>query len=211
MLYHVSQKSMTAWVVSMYIMCHSLLEPLELIGQVISVASLSLSSNPDMELDTTENIVANAEYHSNLLSTIAELAYVPQAIKDQIEYVNDLQSQIKASKKKIATLTEKTKKERKEHESLRDSTARRWAYFLAGKKEKFAARASKEERCDITRAQYRYAHDTQREYVEALESEMTAKENLATLGKMYDEGNRTVSKTSSQIFGRLFILPSSRA
>jgi hypothetical protein len=102
-----------------------------------------------MDLDTTENIVVNAEYHSKLLSTIVELEYAPQTIKDQIEYIKDLKDQIESSKERVAALAEKTKKERKEHESLRDSTAKRWGYFLVGKKDKFAERASKEERCDF--------------------------------------------------------------
>jgi len=97
-------------------------------------------------MEAPENIVANAEYHSSLLSTIAELEYVPQAKRDQIEYIKDLQTQIESGQKKIAQLAEKTKKERKEHESLRDSTARRFAHLLVGQKEKFAQKASKEER-----------------------------------------------------------------
>jgi len=97
-------------------------------------------------MEAPENIVANAEYHSRLLSTIAELEYVPQAKRDQIEYIKDLQTQIESGQKKIAQLAEKTKKERKEHESLRDSTARRFAHLLVGQKEKFAQKASKEER-----------------------------------------------------------------
>ena len=99
-----------------------------------------------MNLEAPENIVANAEYHAKLLSTIAELEYVPQAKRDQIGYIKDLQSQIESGQRKIAQLAEKTQKERKEHESLRDSTARRFAHILVGQREKFAQKASKEER-----------------------------------------------------------------
>ena len=100
-----------------------------------------------MDMEAPQNIIANSEYHSRLLSTIAELEYVPQAKRDQIEYIKDLQTQIESGQGKITQLAEKTKKERKEHESLRDSTARRFAHLLVGKKEKFAQKASKEERC----------------------------------------------------------------
>ena len=98
-------------------------------------------------MDAPENIIINAEYHARLLSTIAGLEYIPQAKKDQIPYVNDLERQIESGKARILELAAKTKKERKEHEAIRDSIAKRYAHILIGKKEKFAQKASKEERC----------------------------------------------------------------
>ena len=50
-------------------------------------------------------------------------------------------------KSKLDKCVQKTKKERKEHESIRDSTTRRLAHKLTGKKEKFEQKASKEEKC----------------------------------------------------------------
>ena len=97
-------------------------------------------------MDAPESIIVNAEYHARLLSSIADLEYVPQARKDQIEYVKDLEQQIESGKVRISELAAKTKKERKEHEALRDSVARRFAHLVVGKKEKFAQKASKEER-----------------------------------------------------------------
>lgn len=96
--------------------------------------------------DAQEAIIANAAYHSRLLTTIGQLDYVPSAKKHQINYIEDLQSQLAMIQKEVAQLAEKTKKERKEHEALRDSTGRRLAHKLMGKREKFEAKASKEER-----------------------------------------------------------------
>ena len=97
-------------------------------------------------MDAPESITVNSKYHAELLSTIAGLEYVPQAKKDQIEYVRDLDQQIESGKVRILELAAKTKKERKEHEAFRDSVAKRFAHLLVGKKEKFAQKASKEER-----------------------------------------------------------------
>jgi hypothetical protein len=98
-------------------------------------------------MDAPESIIDNADYHAKLLSTIASLEYVPQARKDQIEYVKDLELQVESGKARISELAAKTKKERKEHEAIRDSVAKRFAHLLVGKKQKFAEKASKEERC----------------------------------------------------------------
>src|ERR1700674_2178436 len=100
-----------------------------------------------MYMDAPENIIVNAEYHAKLLSTLAGLEYVHQAKKDQIEYVKDLEEQIESGKARISELAAKTKKERKEHVAIRDSITKRFAHTLVGKKQEFAQKASKEERC----------------------------------------------------------------
>lgn len=100
--------------------------------------------------DAQEVIVSNADYHTRLLSTIAGLDYVPAAKEHQTNYIKDLETQLAASKSKVAQFAQKTKKERKEHEVLRDSTARRLAHKLLGKKEQYEAKESKEERCVLT-------------------------------------------------------------
>jgi len=101
-------------------------------------------------MDTTEAIVANSRHHSELLSVIADLEYVPQAKKQQTTYIKDLESQISALRKNITLLAAKTKKERKDHETLRDSTSRRFAHKLIGKKQEYIAKESKEERYVIS-------------------------------------------------------------
>lgn len=80
------------------------------------------------------------------MAAIAELDYIPSAVSQQTAYLKDLEVQLRRSEEKLKKLAETTKKERKEHEALRDSTARRLAHKLTGRREKFEARASKEER-----------------------------------------------------------------
>ncbi|KAF8900432.1 hypothetical protein CPB84DRAFT_1815383 [Gymnopilus junonius] len=121
--------------------------------------------------DAQEVIVANADYHTRLLSTIAGLDYVPAAKEHQINYIKDLETQLTGSRNRVAQLAQKTKKERKEHEALRDSTTRRLAHKLLGKKEQFEAKESKEER----------------EYVEALEREMTERDKQNAIQQLLNE------------------------
>ena len=98
-------------------------------------------------MDTTEAIVANASYHTRLLGITAELEYIPSARRQQASYVKDLDKGITKADKQVNELAQKTKKERKEYQALRDSTARRFAHLVVGQKQKFEAKASKEERC----------------------------------------------------------------
>lgn len=105
--------------------------------------------SPYATMEAPEAIVANSHHHAQLLNTIADLEYVPQARKQQTTYIKDLESQVSALKQNITLLAAKTKKERKEHETLRDSTSRRFAHKLIGKKQEYMAKESKEERYGI--------------------------------------------------------------
>ncbi|TFK29133.1 hypothetical protein FA15DRAFT_664449 [Coprinopsis marcescibilis] len=157
------------------------------------------------QMSTTEDIVANADYHTQLLSSIADLEYANSALKQHSSYLSDLEQQLSASEQKITELAKQTKKERKEHERLRDSTARRLAAKLTGQKGKFEAREGKEER----------------EYVEALQNEMverdqsnmlnhllaealTAKDDLEQKAKKYE----SLQKELHSLYGRVFDGPS---
>lgn len=97
-------------------------------------------------LTTSQLVQSNAPYHSRILSALAALDYVPSAVAHQASYVKDLIAQLKHSEKRLEGLKQVTMRERKEHEALRDSTARRLAHKLTGRREKFARKASKEER-----------------------------------------------------------------
>ncbi|KAF9054108.1 hypothetical protein BJ165DRAFT_684302 [Panaeolus papilionaceus] len=131
--------------------------------------------------------------------------YVPTARRQQTSYVRDLQAQLDGIIARVAQLTEKTKKERKEHEALRDATAKRFAHKLVGKKEKYEAKESKEER----------------EYVEALEREMTERDNQQVVQQMLEEATRVLEDLKDKetkfesakleleaLYGRVFDGPS---
>ncbi|KAJ7699331.1 hypothetical protein B0H17DRAFT_307243 [Mycena rosella] len=122
-------------------------------------------------MNATQAILQNAPYHAQLLAAITELDYVPPALAQQESFISGLEAEAKRAAEAVKAHEKKTKKERKEHEDLRDSTARRLAAKFTGRKEKFEAKASKEER----------------EYVEALEQEMQAKRQVAMLQDMITE------------------------
>ncbi|KAG6864605.1 hypothetical protein C0991_008283 [Blastosporella zonata] len=132
---------------------------------------------------TSQMLRDNAPYHSRLISNIAELDYAPLALKHQTSYVDDLHARLKQSGARLTRLSETTKKERKEHESLRDSIARRLAHKLTGRKEQFYAMATKEER----------------EYVDALEKEFTERDTHNVLITMVDEAQREKADLAEKV------------
>ena len=101
-----------------------------------------------MAISVSTQIVDTAPYHLGLLRTLEELQYAPSALTHQTGYIRELQTELGKVQEKVKELGAKTKKERKEHELLRDSTTRRLAAKLKGKGgvEKFEAKKEKEER-----------------------------------------------------------------
>ncbi|KAJ7024888.1 hypothetical protein C8F04DRAFT_1130131 [Mycena alexandri] len=120
---------------------------------------------------TTDVVLENTAYNAQPLAAIAELDYVPPALEQQESYLADLEKEWVQLTDEITFLEEQTRKEKKEHEALRDSTTRRFAAKITGKKEKFEAKASKEEK----------------EYIEALEKEMQHKRQQETLETLIAE------------------------
>ncbi|KAJ4464963.1 hypothetical protein C8R41DRAFT_859024 [Lentinula lateritia] len=132
-----------------------------------------------MSTSTLSQIRSSASYHLSLLQTLESLQYAPSALNQQSKYLRDLQAELASVKKEVKQLGEKTKKERKEHEELRDSTTRRLAARLKGKSglEKFEAKKEKEER----------------EYVVALENEMRERGKQTMLENMIEEARKVKS------------------
>lgn len=97
-------------------------------------------------------------------------------------------------KGKVQVLSEKTKKERKEHELLRDSTTRRLAAKLKGKEgvEKLEAKKEKEERLVPRLYLLFFTLIICREYVEALETEMRERGNQKMLESMIEDAKQVV-------------------
>ncbi|KAJ7042945.1 hypothetical protein C8F04DRAFT_57743 [Mycena alexandri] len=135
-------------------------------------------------MSATDTVVQqNAAYHAELLAGIASFDYVPSALTEQEALIASLEETAKQNAARIRALEQKTQKERKEHEDLRDSTARRFAAKLTGRKDKFEAKASKEER----------------EYVEALEKEVQEKRQQANLETMISEAKAVRNDLLSKV------------
>jgi hypothetical protein len=97
-------------------------------------------------MSTTSIIQASAEKHADLLREIANLDYAPSALEQSSEYVQDLTQQKAHAQKQLDKLTKEMAREREEHLDLQRSVTRKWANKLVGRGDKFAERATKEER-----------------------------------------------------------------
>ncbi|PFH48856.1 hypothetical protein AMATHDRAFT_148956 [Amanita thiersii Skay4041] len=148
-------------------------------------------------------VVSAASYQAQLLGSIAEYDDAPAALAQQESQVAELVAQIQDDEKRLQALAANAKKEKRGHESLRDSTARRLAHTLTGKKEKFAARESEEER----------------KYVEALEREFEARDALNVLRGIHRDAKlddlsekvrrrRSLKVELSALYGQIFNGPS---
>ncbi|CAG9947627.1 unnamed protein product [Clonostachys rosea f. rosea IK726] len=84
--------------------------------------------------------------NAELLRTLAETDYAQPSLKEQIILIDDLQKQIEKNSKNLQFYDSQRKAELKDHEKYRDSHFRRFLYKATGNKDKFAEKASKEEK-----------------------------------------------------------------
>lgn len=96
----------------------------------------------------TTALASAANRNRELLSTLAETDYAATALRQNTSYISDLESQLKTTDKEIRKLHAITEDERKDHVKYRDSTFKRYAHKLGGRKgeAKFVSKSEKEER-----------------------------------------------------------------
>lgn len=100
----------------------------------------------DRKSPLSDSIFAHASNYARIQAALSALQHIPSALSRQTSYIASLEAEITTKTELIATLSDKTKKEREDYERLRDSTALRLAYKLTGKKDKYAEKAEKEEK-----------------------------------------------------------------
>lgn len=127
-----------------------------------------------------DKILSAATENKALLSTLQETDYAPAAIAQTHQYISTLQRQIKEKEAAVRRLDAARSKEQREHEKMRDSTMKRLAYRLGGKKEEFEQKAAKEER----------------EYFEAVQGHFEESEALKRLQSDLREANQTLQELS---------------
>lgn len=130
-----------------------------------------------------ERIQFAAAENTRLSSTISETAYSVSAHQQSQNYVGDLKKEISGEEKRLAKINREVEKEYKEHQSYRDSHMKRLAYKLGGKKEKFADRATKEEK----------------EWLDAVAGQLRVKKNLETLNAHLAEATKTSAEFHSVV------------
>ncbi|KAL8942670.1 MAG: hypothetical protein Q9216_001524 [Gyalolechia sp. 2 TL-2023] len=125
-------------------------------------------------MSAQETLLQASSKNAELLQGLNETAYASSALQQSQAYLNDLDREIKQCDSQVRQLEYKTKIELSDHKKYADSTTRRFMHRAVGKKEKFAEKASKEER----------------EYVEALAAENQAKSRREEWIKNRDEARK---------------------
>lgn len=145
-----------------------------------------------------EAITTNADYHDRLCATISDLAYVVAAKKEQAILVTDLKDKLERGNRLVAELSEKTARERREYEGLRDSKGRQFMHMIVGRKQVFERKQAKEKRlsasvhlifswlCSLV------FFSIHRDHVEALEVQMKERENCQALTNQLDQAEEYV-------------------
>lgn len=143
-----------------------------------------------------DRILYAATENNALLKTLAETDYAPAAVQQNTSYINSLTQQLKQLEKSVWSLDMKRIREQEEHEKYRDSTMRRLAYKISGKKGDFEEKAKKEEReyfeavqkhsaetkcLSALQTSLREAQETQKELEAANLTHKSAKEALQRL------------------------------
>jgi chromosome segregation ATPase len=115
---------------------------------------------------------------------LAETDYAAKTLQQNTSYITDLEAQTKATEKELRKLHALTEDERKDHVKYRDSTFKRYAHKLGGRKgeAKFASKSEKEER----------------EFLEAWQKEREAEERQSELRRALATANEDRQRFESE-------------
>lgn len=123
----------------------------------------------------TQALSDAAERNRELLAILADTDHAATALQQNTSFISDLNSQIFKTDKELRRLHTITEDERKDHVKYRDSTFKRYAHKLGGRKgeAKFASKSEKEER----------------EFMQAWQKEREAEERRAELQRAHETAN----------------------
>jgi chromosome segregation ATPase len=132
----------------------------------------------------TQALVNAAARNHELLTVLAETDYAAKTLQQNTSYITDLEAQTKATEKELRKLHALTEDERKDHVKYRDSTFKRYAHKLGGRKgeAKFASKSEKEER----------------EFLEAWQKEREAEERQSELRRALATANEDRQRFESE-------------
>jgi hypothetical protein len=153
-------------------------------------------------MSTHDKITAAATKNEQILKALAETDYASSALQQLSTYLADLQSQLSQTDDSIKKLTAKRTSELKDHAKYQNSTVRRFAYRLSGKKEEFEAKAEKEEREYFEAVQEEYKAKVRRETLaHDLDKAMGKKSQLEAVTKRHVELQAELDELYNSIFG----------
>lgn len=148
-----------------------------------------------------DQIKAAAPRNQELLAILSETDHAPPDLNQQRTYLADLNQQLIHIGNNISKLERSRQKELSEHAKYRDSVMRRFAYKVGGKKEKFDARAAKEEREYFDALQEEHRAKEQKKSVEALRAEaLGVRDGLAAELARREQAQRELDGMYESIF-----------
>ncbi|ESZ93184.1 hypothetical protein SBOR_6416 [Sclerotinia borealis F-4128] len=113
----------------------------------------------------TQHVLASAIQNTNLLSILSRTDHASSEYAHITEYQSTIEIIISQEEQRVKALTAASAKEHQDHEEYQDSTVKRLAYKLSGKKHHFIEKGEKEHR----------------EWLNAIQDELEAKRRLSHL------------------------------
>ena len=121
-----------------------------------------------------DQIQAAAARNSELLNILHQTEYSQPALQQQNAYIGQVEQAVAQNNAQLKKLAAAREKEFKEHKSYNQSVTKRFLYKASGQKEKFSAKADKEEK----------------EYFEALRAEHHAQQESQSLASQLSEAQQ---------------------
>ncbi|KAL7916701.1 hypothetical protein GGI35DRAFT_48416 [Trichoderma velutinum] len=148
-----------------------------------------------------DKIRSAATRNHELLGILSVTDHAIPDLENQKKYIADLESQAKKNAAKLKSLKSKHEVELREHEQYRDSTVRRFMYKIGGKKDKFEARAAKEEReyFDVLQEQHRET-EAKKNLESALAEARQASAELEAVVERHNTAQRELDSLYNDIF-----------
>ncbi|KAF2662450.1 hypothetical protein K491DRAFT_585036 [Lophiostoma macrostomum CBS 122681] len=128
-----------------------------------------------MAATVQESIQSAADRNATILAGLHETDSAPSQLYQQVNYITDLNAQLKRIEKQLETCKKRTASELADHKKYSESTFRRFAHKASGQSSKFTSKAAKEER----------------EYFDAIQEQKTAEDDLAYARQLLAEAEST--------------------
>lgn len=155
-----------------------------------------------MSQDTVALIERAAARNAQLLTDLTQTQHAAPALKEQLRFIADLESEIRSSDAKLKSLDQKRRSELADHEKYRDSKINKFFHKATGQREKFSDKAAKEEReyHEVLQQQHE-AQNLNDNMRYQLEQALKAKEELENVKMMHDAAQQELDNLYNSIFG----------
>lgn len=155
-----------------------------------------------MSSEIIAQIEQAAARNQQLLVDLANTQHAAPALKEQLRFIGDLETDIASSDARLKKLDLKRKSELADHEKYRDSKVKRFFHKTTGQSEKFDDKAAKEEReyHEVLQQQHE-AQNLNDNMRYQLEQALKAKEELENVKMTHDSAQQELDNLYNSIFG----------